>query len=87
MWSLFTALAFDTPVTAAVNTVIAVTPMAKTNTDCKMAVSKASQVANSKCRTQFAQVKEFFTEMHTIKKEALSREHEQAMRKLEILSQ
>lgn len=51
----------------------------------KMVVSKSSQVASSECRLQFSKVREFFEELHSIKKVALHQEHERAMRRLEIM--
>ena len=51
----------------------------------KMVVAKASQMASSECRLQFARVREFFEELHSIKKQALQREHQRSMRRLEII--
>ena len=51
----------------------------------KMVVSKASQVASSECRQQFARVREFFEDLHSVKKDALLREHKRSLRRLDII--
>lgn len=51
----------------------------------RMVVSKASQMASADCRLQFARVRDFFEELHHIKKDALLREFQRAMRRLEVI--
>lgn len=51
----------------------------------KMVVSKASQMASAECRLQFAKVREFFEQLHVLKKDSLSREYQRSLRRLEII--